>query len=154
MSSPSRRRRRRALAAGLLALAVAPSCLSFSFSSSWREEPIPPQRDAALQVGSTRIDTILETLGAPHFVRRARDSGTWLIWAWAKKGGWSIRASYPIRFTSVSLSWEDDADAVQGLALRLDDALVLREKARGVLSAIIRGADDPQRKRRRATPGL
>lgn len=139
------------LAAGCMLLCTSTSCLRVQWSKKWREEPVAVARENALRVDSSRLTEVIDTLGAPQIVRPAIRDGMWLIWAWAKTGGWSLRLSIPIRVSDVSFTWEQNSDAFLGLAIRLDKDLVLRELRRGVLSSLLKGAVDPTRERRSAS---
>ncbi|MCA8972745.1 MAG: hypothetical protein KDC95_23365 [Planctomycetes bacterium] len=140
-------RRARAVMVGTLLLPLT-SCLSVSWQVAWNEEPIAESATADLAKTRATIDDVFERIGAPNIVRRATEGGAWLYWISARNGDFGLDFSIPIRFASVSLSWQDDAERYDAVAVRLDPEFRVLEVRRGALNNLLKGAIDPTRRRR------
>lgn len=112
---------RPARVAGLAAAAVAllPSCVTFSLSQHRLFQEPPPDRVERLEVGGELAEA-LELLGAPALVAEDGD-GAILTWSWDDGDAMGFNVQLPLGDSgSVSFNWLDTETLAHRLRLRYD----------------------------------
>jgi len=103
--------------AGLLCLL--PACAGISYEHRSVEKPPAERAMAMLTVGTTDLQTCLDTMGAPMMVRKdEQGDGMELLWLWEETSAWGFFITIPTGTDfSPSLNWADREQQPQFLRL-------------------------------------
>lgn len=117
-----------------LLLAVAPGCVTGSFTRDSRFEPVPRGALRPLQPGESDLQDALDALGAPLWVWEVPGDGMAVAYGWEEERAWGLSFSVPLtRQLSANFDYDDiDAD-LAGVVLFFDAERRLVEKRRGRL---------------------
>jgi len=125
-----------------VALAIAPGlggCVSVSWGRTHREEPLAPERMAALAPGQTLADC-LAALGAPQRVEEhpvAGGMGAVLVWGWLDERDLGFSVSVPVSDqNSVNFDYQTLDARTRGLVLFFDEGWILTDWRAGLLSEV------------------
>jgi hypothetical protein len=114
-------------AAFLILAALCTSCVSGSWERRLAFEPVRTEEVAALKVGESDISEALARLGAPLYVWEGVNQAIVLAYGYQASSGWGVRVSLPLEQTSVSASYDDIAQRIEGwvLVFGQDDKLMV-----------------------------
>lgn len=131
-------------AGSLAAAALAAACVTGSYSRERFNEPVPPERLAALAPGVDTLASCLAALGAPNRVFEYRvgpdrGSGAALLWYWRDEPGWGLTVSVPIRQASARLTIDRLSAELPACVLWFDERLVLERWREGRIGELIPG---------------
>lgn len=132
----------------LLASAVLSGCVQFRWVRKRQDDKTPLKRAGEIEVGKDCLAVCLDKLGAPHTVANGPNGAIDMIYSWVDNVSWGLSISYEvISWWTASVSYDAHRNDLQGLLLRFDDDLVLREMRVGKLDRIVTGGRDPSRYR-------
>ena len=119
------------------------SCLSWTYVHINRNEPLRSEDINQLHPGSSKLSDCLAALGAPLMVW-PMDHGLALAWGWQEQVDWGLDISVPLAdYVDASLSYDSSYANLPGLALFLDESLVLQSIRRGQLRELKQSSRAP-----------
>jgi hypothetical protein len=128
------------IAAAMVALGAATSCVTAEYRRTIVDEAVPEERVASLVPGRSGLAECLAALGAPSYVWEYRGDGLALGYGSYRRSHWGLSVSYQVaNDVSASMSYEDLGSKTRGYVLFFDEGWVLQAVRAGLLRDLTLG---------------